>query len=45
MKKEEWKILLEEIESGIECAELNGNFIRSDLLGNVKYYIEKSLEE
>lgn len=45
MEKEEWKIILEEIECGLECAEEEANFIRTSFLESIKYYIQKALEE
>lgn len=43
LTKEEWKLLLIEIEAGIECRDEQGDFIISDLLNNIKYEISKSI--
>ena len=45
LTKEEWKLVLLELLAGIECRDEQGDFIGSGFLSNIKYYVERALEE
>ena len=45
LTKEEWKLVLFELIAGIECRDEQGDFIGSGFLSNIKYYVERALEE
>ena len=45
LTKEEWKLVLLELNAGIECRDEGGDFIGSGFLSNIKYYVERALEE
>lgn len=45
LTKEEWKLVLLELEAGIECRDEDGDFIGSGFLSNIKYYVQRALEE
>ena len=45
LTKEEWQLVLLELIAGIECRDEQGDFIGSGFLSNIKYYVERALEE
>ena len=45
LTKEEWLLVVDELIAGIECRDEDGDFIGSGFLSNIKYYIERALEE
>lgn len=45
MTKEEWKLVLEEIDCGIACAEEDMNLFRIGFLENIRGYIERAIKE
>ena len=44
LTKEEWQLVLLELNVGMECRDEQGDFIGSGFLSNIKYEIEKKLE-
>ena len=45
LTKEEWKLVLLELNAGIECRDEEGDFIGSGFLSNIKYHVERELKE